>query len=609
MTQKPFSWHKQPEKRAKEHADRIFNLLYAIIVLVFAIPVVIELAGTFDVRWGIAFLKFTSLFTILAKPFTTLFYLENATNTLLADVFPQEFGTLVENRYGITGFDGLFNQYLAVPGILMIVPFIFLIPALLYLGYKLPPGHNPSAAGIKFALGHYLGGLAGFVVFWGIGGAIAGFWGLNHVILQLFVVWGEGWLDLVLWLIFASILPAIGSFAASKHPPTTHEAAETLVSSLQQPTPRVYPASHRGVYIATHVHPAVPRVQQPVEAPGYPPQATPGQSLVRRQYCEFCGSKVEAGMRFCPGCGVNIAGDEPAMAKSAASYTTKQAGRPVAYIEIPTPGAIESRPAVSPPGKGKQKLATEAEIEAWERAIVNIDSFSSNWAIGAMVVSIIAGLVSLLLGNYVIFASCFLALPFGFVVMEKDRNTFSRWVYEHNYSSRGVDLIMYGLMGSLCAGAGLMVLVKGILMLLVTQNTPEQYPALTGQQWRARAFQASMTIAGTWMLLATIAGISRFAEFTPLGMTWALISGALGFAIYSLYERSLRVELVRGNIWGMDTPLIIAGIVGIILNGGGWLILLQGILIAVQKDEKKAPQDLVADGVQDAGAPAERVEQ
>ncbi|MBN2150904.1 MAG: hypothetical protein JW839_05650, partial [Candidatus Lokiarchaeota archaeon] len=325
---------------------------------------------------------------------------------------------------------------------------------------------------------------------------------------------------------------------------------------------------------------------------------------------------IEQEARYCPGCGVSLEIPVPAATQTAApprmeviipaprrpvpapTTGSEAVAGPAAGIAI-GPG-VAAEPAAVPPAPEKvtkeppaRKGLSQKEIEELERAMFKVDEYSQKFAVLMMVVGVVGGFLGLLKGNYSALAYALLSLPMGIFMFLKDRDVFTKLVFERNYTSRGVDMILWGIMGSFCSGAGALVLVKGVMMLVLTQNLPKQYPVLSSQQWRARVFQASTTLSGTWTLLVTIANLSKFFDPNPLSIAFGAISAFIGFAAYFVYTRFVRPEIVQGRINEMDLPLIIAGACGTIASGAGILLLLQGILIAVQKDERKKPEELI----------------
>ncbi|MEX2682177.1 MAG: hypothetical protein Q6373_011285 [Candidatus Sigynarchaeota archaeon] len=590
---------KKKVKSFKDQADTIFGLVYVLAVIVCSIPTWMEVFSSPDARIGIAFMKFTALFAVLARPFSLMVDMGNSTSQLLGVVFPNDNGwilTLQAKYPEITDFNSMFQTYIGVPDFLFLVPFVFLVLALVFLGYKTPPERNVIAEGIKFALNHYLGTLAGFSIFWGISGMILGLWDFGFVLAGLFTAWGTYWVDLLLWIGIAVFLVAVGNFAAGKRPAAGKEAAEYLVSSLQQPTPRAFPVQPRAAV------PPASTVLAAQEASIAAPVIAP---TVLRKYCEYCGSKIETGARYCPGCGVNL--EIPAISPPAqvTAPPRMEVIIPAPRRPAPAPPAESepmAEPAPAPPVPAKivqktpgQKRLSSKEIAELERALIKIDGVSQQFAMLMMAVGVIVGVLGMLGGNLAGFASALLSLPMGILMLLKDRDVFTKWVFERNYTSRGVDMILWGIMGSFCSGAGLLVLVKGIIMVVLTQNLPAQYPTLSNQQWRARVFQASTTLAGTWTLLVTIANLSRLFNPDPLSIAFGVITTFIGFAAYFVYTRFVRPEIIQGKINDMDAPLIIAGACSIITGGAGILLLVQGILIAIQKDERKRPEELIKD--------------
>lgn len=613
---------KKKVKSFKDQADTIFGLVYILAVIVCSIPTWIDVLAAPDMRIGVAFMKFTALFTVLARPFTLMISQGNAPNELLGIAFPDSNGwiSLLQMKSPeITDFNTMFQAYIPVPDFLFLVPFVFLAIALVYLGYKTSPEKNVIGEGIKFALNHYLGSLAGFVVFWGFVGMFNGLWDFGFVISGLFRTWGSYWVDLLIWIGVSIFLVAVGNFAAGKHLPAEKEAADFLVSSLQQPTPRAFPVQSR--YIAPFATAATATNTPATSASATAAAATMPTitAAIQRKYCEYCGSKIEPEGKYCPGCGVSLeiapapasglAASPPRMEviipaprRPVPRHAMIEEANPEAAITTGTPASLPAAapatptldaPATPTPKATIQKKMSQKEIEELERAMLKVDEYSSRFALLMMGVGVIAGFLGLLGGNVAALAYALFSLPMGAFLIFKDREVFTKLVFERNYTSRGIDMILWGILGSMCSGAGLAVLAKGIMMLVLSQNMPKQYPALSNQQWRARVFQASTTIAGTWTLLVTVANLSKFFEANPLAIMIGTISALVGFAAYMLYTRFVRPEIVQGRINDMDAPLIIAGALSGIASGAGIMLLLQGILIAVQKDERKKPEELV----------------
>ena len=574
---------KHQEKKPRDQAGTIYNLLYVLLVLLFTIPTVIDLISG-SAHLGAAFLKFTTVFVILSRPFSMLLQQGAAPETFLNEVFIE--------GYPVNGSDvnSLFNSYIPLPDIIFVIPFIFLIFALIYLGYKTPPGKNHVAETMKFILSNYLGGPAFYCVIWGIIGMINFGWTIGTILTMIFTVWVTGWLDLLLWIMLGIFLSSIGRFAAGRRTGEDEDSAAYLISSLQKPTPGIYEPPRIERHAAAVEQP-VARTVLPVSEPAEPEIK---QKYPQRIYCEFCGARIKEGAKFCFGCGVSL--KPTTIVEDSVVPTRKVPKEPEQkYVELPIERSRIEEHKKEPVKKEKKPELSPKDVEELERALHKIDGFSATWAIVFMAITAVIGGVNFFFGNWYLFAASMLALPFGFFALEKDRQVFSRWIFERNYSSRGVDLILYGIMGCLCGGAGLMIFVKGILMLLITQNTPKDYPKLNNQQWRARVFQASNTVASKWLLLSIIAGLAGIGHLTPLGVTWAMISTVLGIAIYFIYVRILKPEIMQGNVFDLEIPLIIMGIAAIILNGGGILILIQGILIALQKEEREEPKNLMQD--------------
>src|SRR5271157_4134304 len=589
---------KKKSKSFKDQADTIFGLCYVLLVLLISIPTWMNVFSSPDARIGVAIMKLSSLFAILARPFTLMIAMGSAPGQLLGVALPGVAGAVQGHFSAITDFNALFNGYIVVPDPVFLIPFFFLVVALVFLGYKTPPERNVIAEGVKFALKHYLMPLGAFVVVWGIGGMILGFWGLDYVFTQLFVVWATYWVDFLLWIGLAIFLVAVGNFMAGKKLAGGKEAATYLVNSLQQPMPRSFPVEQT-VYIK---QPAMQvSADQPAVVPAYVPLP------VTRKYCEFCGAKLETDARFCAGCGVSLEVAPEAPATVTPSIQESRAA-PAIQAEIPITrhDHVHPHPHHEPHEHPIPLILTEKQVEDIERAIHGLDDAAWKFAIFMMALGVLIGALGTIMNQYGMLAYALLSLPLGIFMIIKDREVFSKWIFERNYSSRGIEMILYGIMGCACMGAGVLIVLKGLLNLVFTQGQPKKYPQLTGQQWRALLFQSSLTLASTWMLLATVQSIYQFMEFNPLSAVFASITTFIGFSVFFVYDRFLRPEILRGRIEDMDVTLIVAGACGLLVGGAGILILIQEILIRIQKEEKKKPEDLVdKPATMEAGAPSE----
>ena len=588
ITEPPRQKNKK-SKSFKDQADTIFGLCYVLLVILASISTWTDVFSSPDARIGVAIMKFSTIFAILARPFTLLIAMGSAPGQLLGVALPGV-DTAVQAKFpAITDFNALFNGYIIVPDFVFLLPFFFLVIALVYLGYKTPPDRNVIVEGVKFALNHYFGTLAAFTIFWGIAGMVYGMWDFAYVLTNLFVTWATYWVDLLLWIGLAIFLVAVGNFMAGKKLGGNKEAAEYLVNSLQQPTPRAFPVQET-VYIKQ------PTIEvssgQPIAAPSYVPLS------VTKKYCEFCGAKLETGAKFCASCGVNLEAtpEVPAIEEKPVSplqAIPKTRVEPAIASQVSVARHEHAHPRREHPVQQRPLVLTEKQAEDIERAIHSLDDGAWKFAILMMGISILIGALGTIGHNFGTLAYALLSLPMGIYMIIKDREVFSKWIFERNYSSRGVEIILFGIMGSACMGAGLLILVKGILMLALTQGQPKTYPVLTNQQWRALVFQASLTLSSTWMLLATIQAASRFMDFNPLSIVFATITTFIGFSVYFVYNRFLRPEMLRGRIEDIEVALIVAGACGLLVGGAGALILIQGILIALQKEERKKPEALM----------------
>ncbi|MFX0102874.1 MAG: hypothetical protein ACFFCS_25120 [Candidatus Hodarchaeota archaeon] len=572
---------KQAKKTSKiiEHGSFVYGFPYFILILIFSIPSIVALGNSdFDANSFITVMKFITLLTIPAQPLATAMYQGEMPYEFLTNAFGSNFPGTYEGRFAeVTDFTGTFQGVINVPVALFALPLILMVLGAMVVGYNTPKEKNVAVMAIRYSLDNYLGKILFFTIVGGIGGIMYGLWDFATMLTNIFRMMFLGWADLVLWIILSCMFVALGKLVRGKRKPSP-EAAEYLVESLLlTPAPRVMEKAQRIV-----IRDKPPRVTARDEV--VPKEK---MTILMKTFCEFCGSKLVPGALYCEGCGVKLEYVElgPEEVKEIQSKVPEKPSETIVPSRmVPAPEEIETEEKVEKK-KEPHKLKPE-DIERIEKALQEVNKHSVTWAALFIGIAAVSGISSLFFGSILMFLQAIFSIPFGIAALLKDNGVFTKWVHERNYSSRGVDLIIWGAMGSICSGAGVMILVKGLMMLLITINRKEEYPKLDSKRWQARVFQAANTAAGPLVLLSTIAGLAQFAILIPLG----IYVTATGIAVYFVYSRMLHPELVRGNLEGMDWKLILTGVFGCIAGGGGILILIQGILIAIQKSAKESPK-------------------
>lgn len=300
---------KKATRHTYEKSKGIYETLYIVIIvltfLMFLIEFFLDLVGwNQTANQGVRLLKFSTLIAILARPFTNLVLKGTASSVFLFDTFPALKDSLGANP----AFQAIFTGPPNFPAILFVLPFIFFIFATFYLGYRIPGEKSAGGQAVKFAFKIYLGKTIPFGIFWGLVGWNLGFWPWPYIIAATLLAMGTGILDLFLMIIIGGVMASLGRLSSEK--PET-EVPGVIAVPTQVPTKILLQAAQKASIIGE------PQGSLATSAPTVPSPTPTTPKKRERNYCAFCGSKIELGARYCAGCGVYVEEGVPVETTSA----------------------------------------------------------------------------------------------------------------------------------------------------------------------------------------------------------------------------------------------------------------------------------------------------
>lgn len=230
----------------------------------------------------------------------------------------------------------------------------------------------------------------------------------------------------------------------------------------------------------------------------------------------------------------------------------------------------------------------QKSLQDADRAIGILNRYSSAWAIVFTLITLIAGIANLplLLPIYTTGAAypaivTLLITPLGFFAAWQDAHKFQGAITARNYASRGIDMILVGAIGCAAGSAGLLIFLKGCVVLWYTSTNHDEFEKFSNTQWEDCVAREMGNCGSPLVGLATIAAFSEFALTTsPLG--WTIAKILLGTLVYLAYEKFAKLDITQDRLTSAGTKCIVLGVLGCIVNGAGLLILFQGILLTAQ---------------------------
>ncbi len=567
----------QNEKSAATRGTDITGI-FAAVVFVFFLPQIIQLIIAPPAGWEVL------IIALVLNIYTTIMLvtrpLMNLMNLSVAGIAP----ALQLFRQAMPAAEGWMDAtYPQIGGIANYMTanalntYLFILPIILFLWGAIRAGTYAKAnesgvgVGLKFAAKLTLGGFVGYAVIWGVLGIVAGAWnttlGINSW-QSIFIIFGllvmASWQDVVFVFLFSAVLGAVGKVIGKK------QVVKKAQKSAQDVEKETQMAETQGPLLIPP-----PRVAKIAQA------APAEERYVVQSFCELCGTKLDPRGIFCPGCGARMRKEAPQ--PEIVPAQPEAVAVPAIAIATPRPTAAEG---ISPEAAAAKEAKRQKTLQDLERGIVGLNRNSATWAIVFTVLSIVVGGIrsGVESNAYHVLAAIF-AAPFGIFAAYRDQKVFQDKIWKKNYSSRGIDMIIVGAMANLAGGAGFLIFIKGALMAAYTSIKKEEYPRLNPEQWEARIYQEVNVYGAPLLAMTTLSVAAEFA-LNPYLTAWIIVKILLGMAVYFAYMSYVKQDLVQGNFLNAEEKCILLGILGCIVNGGGILILIQGIILYLHRTKK-----------------------
>jgi len=564
------------QKSASTRGKNITNGIFSFVILILFLPQIILLATAPPAGWdGLLIALLLNLFTtmmLVTRPLTNLKNLSMAGAVPALQLFQQAMPDAegwLNVTYPQTG--GIAN-YLTVNALNI---YVFILPVLLLLWGAIRAGtyakkdESGIGVGLKFAAKLTLGNFAAYAIVWGVLGAVAGTWGTslgdNSWLAPFIIFWFllvSSWPDLIFIFAMSAILSAAGKVIGKKKAQKSTQVLQKKAQMAEAQASLLVPA---------------PRVAQEASA------IEAEERYVVQNFCELCGTKLEQRGIYCPGCGAQVRKEVPQPVEVPVPKQLPSTEVPIIEIAETRSGIPKT---IIPEVISVKEAKRQKQLQNLENGILSLNRVSTTWAIVFTILSIVTGGINsgVQANAYPVLAAIF-TVPFGIFAAYRDQQVFQGKIWKKNYSSRGIDMILVGLMGNLASGAGLLILIKGVMMLGYTSLKKEEYPKLTPEQWEARIYQEVNVYGAPLMALTTISVAAEFA-LDPFLTGWIIVKIFLGAAVYFAYTNYVKQDLVKGNFFNAEEKCLILGIIGCIVNGGGILILIQGIILYLHRIKK-----------------------
>ncbi len=547
-------------------------------MFVFFLPQIIAFAQNPPAGWeGVLIALVLNMYTtsmLVTRPYTNLTNLSVAGITpalqLFQQAIPDAVGWLDVTHPQIGGM----ANYMTVNALniyVFVLPFLLLLWGAIRAGTHAKANESGVGVGLKFAAKLTLGGFAAYAIVWGVLGTVAGAWnatlGANSW-QSVFIIFGllvmASWKDILFVFAFSAILGAVGKIIGTKR------VAQKAQKSAQVTEKEAQTAEAQAPLVVPP--PRIAQVAQEMAAE---------ERFVVQNFCELCGTKLDPHGIYCSGCGARVRKEVPRA--EVVPEQPQVVAVPVAAVAEPRlAGAAE----VSPAKAAAKELKRQKSLRDLEKAIFSLNKASVGWAIAFTVISIISGAIQTgVEGNAFFVLAAVFTVPFGIFAAYKDQQVFQGKIWQKNYSSRGIDMIIVGAMANLAGGAGLLILIKGACMLAYTNIKREEYPKLTPEQWEARIYQEVNVYGAPLLVMTTISIAAEFAHY-PAFTAWFIVQILLGVAVYFAYKNHVKQDLVQGNFYNAEKKCLVLGGIGCLVSGGGVLILVQGIILFLHRTKR-----------------------
>ncbi|MHA1732400.1 MAG: hypothetical protein ACTSU5_10670 [Promethearchaeota archaeon] len=337
----------------------------------------------------------------------------------------------------------------------------------------------------------------------------------------------------------------------------------------------------------------------------FPPDLVAIVNRGEEAYCEQCGTRIAPGKVGSPSQGLGLPREPVAHPRSTGKRPRSPPegrtfprtwGRDDTKVE-PEPrlhGGDAGARAGGFPGRGCCGRGEQGGRDDLDGAIQAVNSFSVPFGVLVLLASLGTALWSMLRpGGSVDGSALFtflVTLFLGSAVVHHDAKYFKPKLGTRDYSSRGVDEFVWGVVGCVASGAGALVVLKSILVYAYTERDRSVYPGLSSRKW-ARIVTGALN-EYSWRLCLLVLfpalGLLAFqlATGVPVGESTVVAVVLLGVAavLDGAVVRPKVVALLNSPAKRQFSPdlgvlALIVGIVGCVGYGAGTLVVLKGVVL------------------------------
>lgn len=226
--------------------------------------------------------------------------------------------------------------------------------------------------------------------------------------------------------------------------------------------------------------------------------------------------------------------------------------------------------------------------------IQNLNSISVPFGVFFLVVGTISTISGLVMDRgphaMPMFWYLLVALFLGIATIQHDQKIFKPAIEKGDYSSRGIQEFIWGVIGCIGFGTGAIIMLKSFFLMGYTGQDTEKYPRLSSKTWARKVItvlnDASWRLCG--LLLVPMIGVVSYTLTERAGMGPLQLMFLIFLVVTTLVDAAvIRPKLAAIMSSPKDEPVkadlgvytIALGIIGCIAYGAGTLVLIKGLIV------------------------------